>query len=437
MLTLTPPPKSALAPSVTVQRPRCKMKIAYLTAEYPKVSHTFIRREIQELERRGHEIVRFSVRPPSGPLVDPADQAEAARTVACLAQSKGDLIRSALGYGLRHPLMMNRAIRTMRRLNNRSDRGWIRHAAYLAEAAFLAKRLKAEGINHVHVHFGSNAAAVALLMKKLANISYSLTVHGPGEFDAPIGLSLAEKVAESTFTNAISHYGRAQLCRWVAPQHWDRIRIVRCTVNPEFLTTPTPIDPRSETLVSVGRLTAQKSPLHLLNAFAKAVRAGGPGRLAFAGDGELRPALERRIADLDLGHRVSITGWLSEAEVRGHIRAARALVLPSAAEGLPVALMEAFALGRPVVSTFTAGIPELVEPGENGWLVPAGDEARLADVLQRVLMTRIDRLESMGLEGHHRVQEYHHPEKEGAKLETIFQEFLPTTGSHASRPLST
>jgi len=400
------------------------LRIGYLTTEYPKVSHTFIRREIAELERRGHEIVRLSIRPPGGLLADPADRDEAEQTLTCLAEGKVRLLWHAAKWALSHPRRFAAAARTALRLHSTSDRGFIRHAAYLCEAAFLASRLRAKGISHVHVHFGTNAAAVALLMKRLAGITYSMTVHGPGEFDAPVGLSLKVKVAESTFTNAISNFGKAQLSRWVALEHWNRIHVVRCTVSPEFLASPPAFEQRANRLLCIGRLTPQKGQLQLVDAFARLVRFGASGNLVFAGDGELRGVIEERVRDLGIGPRVTITGWLGEAEVREEIRKARAIVLPSAAEGLPVVLMEAFALGRPVVSTFTAGIPELVEPGLNGWLVPAGDVEALTASLQEVLAAPDHRLQEMGLAGRKRVIRQHNPSVEGDKLETLFRTYL-------------
>jgi len=397
------------------------MRIAYLTTEYPKVSHTFVRREIAELERRGHSVERLSIRPPGGALVDPADQDEASKTLFCLKKSKLKLLAHAAGWTIRRPFRFASAVGTARRFYRKSDRGFVRHVAYLAEAAYLANYLRAKGIAHVHVHFGTNAATVAVLMKALAGITYSMTVHGPGEFDAPVGLSLAEKVAGSSFTAAISHFGKAQLQRWVSPEHWDRIHVVRCTVNPDFLAPPPSLDPTSDQLLCIGRLTPQKGQLLLLDAFAKLAASGSPGRLVFAGDGELREQIERRILRNGLSERVAITGWLSERQVREQIARSRAVVLPSSAEGLPVVLMEAMALGRPVVSTHTAGIPELVKQGENGWLVPAGDLESLTEALIELMATAPSDLRRMGMCGRQRVEKQHNSIAEGEVLERLLQ----------------
>ncbi len=402
-----------------------KLRLAYLTAEYPKVSHTFIRREISELTRRGHEIIRLSIRPP-GQLVDPADQEEAHLTLACLDRPRWELMSHGMKWAVTRPWRWVSAVRQAYRMYRVSERGMVRHLAYLTEAAFLAHKLKAQNIGHVHVHFGTNAAAVARLLKTLSGITYSMTVHGPGEFDSPVGLSLGDKVADATFTAAISHFGKAQLCRWVEPAHWDRIHVIRCTIDPKFLVPPTPIQSNADRLVCVGRLTAQKAPLPLVEAFAAHVRAGRAGHLVFAGDGELRGLVEAAVSRHGIGDRVTITGWLSETGVRQEMQNARAIVLPSSAEGLPVVLMEALAVGRPVVSTFTAGIPELVRPGENGWLVPAGDPDALATALCDVMETPADRLTEMGLAGRGLVERQHHPVIEGEKLEQLFRQYLPS-----------
>ena len=136
--------------------------------------------------------------------------------------------------------------------------------------------------------------------------------------------------------------------------------------------------PAARRLVCVGRLCEQKGQLLLVEAAHRLTAQGVDFELVLAGDGEMRGAIEALITHHNLQGRVRITGWISGEQVRNEILAARALVLPSFAEGLPVVIMEAMALRRPVISTFVAGIPELVRPGEHGWLVPAGDVEALA-----------------------------------------------------------
>jgi glycosyltransferase involved in cell wall biosynthesis len=305
-------------------------------------------------------------------------------------------------------------------MGRRSDRGLLRHLAYFVEACFLLGVVRRQGVEHMHVHFGTNPTAVARLIRCLGGPRYSFTVHGPDEFDAPRQLDLAGKVADAAFVVAISDYGAAQLRRWVPLDHWPKIQVVHCTVGEDFFREARPIDPASETLVCVGRLCPQKGHLVLIDALARLVSDGVDARLVLAGDGELRQIIEQRIRELDLLDRVEITGWIDEAEVRRRILAARALVLPSFAEGLPMVLMEALALGRPVISTYVAGIPELVRPGENGWLVPAGNVVQLAAALRSVLTTPADVLDAMAQAGRACVQERHSTVAEGARLERLF-----------------
>ena len=172
----------------------------------------------------------------------------------------------------------------------------------------------------------------------------------------------------------------------------------------------------------MGRLTAQKGQLLLLDAAQRLVRQGVDLKLVLAGDGEMRPEIERVIKDCGLEDHVEITGWLDEQAVRSRILSARALVQPSFAEGLPVVIMEALALRRPVISTTIAGIPELVKHGENGWLVPAGNIDELAAAMRRCLRASAEQIDAMGRAGQQRVRQMHHVEDEVAKLEHLFAE---------------
>ncbi len=398
------------------------MKLAYLTSQYPKVSHTFVRREIRELERRGHRILRLAIRRPEAAVVDPQDREEATRTLYCLGQPWHALVAAVPAMLLRRPREFACAMRLAIQMGRSSERGLARHLAYLVEACALARVVQREGVDHIHVHFGTNPAAVGRLIHALIGTSYSMTVHGPAEFDAPLGFDLAGKILDAEFVVAVSQFGATQLCRWVDPDLWPKIRVVHCSVDPAFFVDSSPITDDCDTLVCVGRLTPQKGPLLLIDALAALCERGVQARLVLAGDGELRGAVERRIFEADIGENVTITGWLSEEQVRAHIAASRCLVLPSWAEGLPVVLMEAFAMGRPVVTTHVAGIPELVRPGENGWLVPAGDLEGLVRAMQEALRTPAARLNEMGQAGRERVRRYHAVETEVDALEKLLRD---------------
>jgi glycosyltransferase involved in cell wall biosynthesis len=395
------------------------VKIAYLVNRYPKASHSFIRREIQALEELGFEVLRVSVRPSGDDLVDPRDRAEGPRTRRLLAP--GGLCAGVVAALLGRPLGLLRAALEALRLGWRSDRGLLVHLVYLAEACALARLARREGVRHVHAHFGTNPPAVCLLASLLGGLAFSFTVHGPEEFDRPTTLKLGRKVARARFVAAVSEFSRSQLFRWCAPGDWRKIHVVHCGVDELFLEArPLPVPERAR-LVCVGRLCEQKGQLLLLEAAAEVLAGGDELELVLAGDGELRGPIEAAAARLGLGGRVRITGWISNERVREEILAGRALVLPSFAEGLPVVLMEALALGRPVISTYVAGIPELVVPGRTGWLVPAGDTGALAQAMRAALRAAPAELAAMGRCGAEGVRERHDVRREAEKLAELFR----------------
>jgi len=375
------------------------MEIAYLTTEYPAVSHTFIRREILALEAAGHIIHRYSIQDCKN-ISDPIDELEQSKTFYCLSQGPFRLLTSGILCLVRTPIKTLKAIALVLEFNRKSERGLINHIAYFLEAALLLREFTAKGIRHEHVHFGTNAATVALLVSILGGPSYSFTVHGPDEFDAPRGFSLARKIAGSAFTVGISQYCSAQLKRWADLESWSRIEIVHCTVSDDFLLPVPKISSESNTIVCVGRLSAQKGIFTLLEAAQRLSELEFDFKIILAGDGELRQPIEAYIRELGLEDIVSITGWVDGSQVRELLLKSRGLVLPSFAEGLPVVLMEALAMKRPVVATHINGIPELVEDGVNGYLTIAGDIDSLIDGIRKLLQSPIAQLNRMGECGH-------------------------------------
>lgn len=381
-------------------------RVAYLVNQYPQPSQSFIRREVAALEAGGVVVDRHTVRAWRGPLPDPADEAERGKARVVLDAGAAGLLGATIGALLRSPRRFLDALRAAVRLGRASERGTLVHLVYLAEACVLRRRLAADEATHLHAHFGTNSTTVALLCRLLGGPPYSFTAHGPEEFDAPRALSLGEKVARSAFAVAVSRYGRSQLCRWSAYGDWGKVVVVPCGLDGLFLggePTPPPAAPR---LVYVGRLVEQKGPLVLVEAAGILRRRGVELELEIVGDGPMRGEVEAAVAREGLGDRVRLLGVRGNAGVREAIRSARAMVLPSFAEGLPVVLMEALALGRPVVSTYVAGIPELVTP-DCGWLVPAGDADALADAMAAALAADPAALAAMGAAGARRAADRH------------------------------
>ena len=380
------------------------MTIAYLVNHYPKVSHSFIRREILGLEEAGVSVRRFTLRAPDADLPDPQDRAEAGKTEVVLRQGAIRLLLATLGQLLRHPGRWFKAFRIAGGMGQGAPARILRQMAYLVEACWLADQM--EGVQHLHAHFGTNAAAVARLTHLLCGVPYSFTVHGPEEFDGPQWLDLPGKIADARFAVAISSFGRSQLMRWTDPRDWGKLRVVRCGVDAIFASAePQPLCEGPE-LSCVARLSGQKGLPLLIEAAALLKRRGVQFRLTVVGDGEMRNEIEQQIADNGLQECVVITGYLSAEGVRAAVAASRAMVLPSFAEGLPVVIMEALALRTPVIVTQIAGTPELVN-NECGWLIPAGAIEPLADAMEAALAATPARLRAMGEVGRARVLEQH------------------------------
>jgi colanic acid/amylovoran biosynthesis glycosyltransferase len=396
------------------------LRIAYFVNQYPKVSHTFIRREIAALERLGLTIERIALRGWDAEVTDAQDVAERERTRYVLRGGMAGLLLEALPVLAGRPARAWRSLRLALRMARRSERPLAIHLVYLLEACRVLRWLEQARATHIHAHFGTNSTEVVMLAHELGGPAYSFTVHGPEEFDKPEALGLARKVAGAAFVVAISSFGRSQLWRWVASAQWPRIQVVHCGLEEAFFAPADAIAaPSSRTLVCVGRICEQKGQLLLVDSAARLADAGVDFELVLAGDGEMRAVVEAAIARHGLGARVRITGWISSDQVRRELLAARALVLPSFAEGLPVVIMESMALARPVISTYIAGIPELVRDGVDGWLVPAGDVQAVADAMRACLDAAPERLAAMGSAARARVHERHHVDTEAARLKSL------------------
>ncbi len=201
------------------------LRIVFLINTYPRTSHSFIRREVLALEGQGSPVHRFAMRSrPQGPK-DPGDLAEDSRTEHVLKARRIALLGSALGWMALRPGRAIPALMMAWQMGGRAD-AQFRHLVYLMETAYVASRCKALKINYIHAYLGTNSASVAALVGALGGPGLSFTTRGPEKFDAPLSLSLGEKVAASRFTVAIASFGRSQLCRWSDPAKWHKIKVV-------------------------------------------------------------------------------------------------------------------------------------------------------------------------------------------------------------------
>ncbi len=380
-------------------------------------STTFIRREIEALVADGVEVVRFAARPWSEKLVDPLDLEEQKRTHYLLAGNVPNLLLAFARELVTNPVGLVRAFAVAFRLWRNARAGIGRHAGYLLQGIYFRQQAAQAGAAHVHTHFATNATAIALLSHVLGGPGYSFTAHGPDEFENTDRLSFDLKMSHAAFIAAISSFGRVQLVRASRWSHWPKIEIVHCGLAiPDF---PQTANPGNHVLVNIARFNSQKGLL-LIPAAVAALKDEFPAlKVVLIGDGEERGRLEAEIARHGVADMIELRGWRSNVEVRKTLMESRALLLPSFAEGLPVVIMEAFALGRPVISTYIAGIPELVD-ASCGWLAPAGDVEALSAAMRDALAAGPERLARMGDEARRRSVARHDVVTSARQLKALF-----------------
>jgi glycosyltransferase involved in cell wall biosynthesis len=393
-------------------------RIAYVINRYPMISHSFIRREILALEQQGFDILRISLQGWDAELVDEKDQQERLKTRYVLQKGPFALLLAALQTLLLMPGHFFSALALAIRVGRDAERPVPYHIAYLAEACYILPWLKSFGATHVHAHFGTNSSEIVMLAHALGGPPYSFTVHGQDEVRFG-GIDI--KVCRAAFVVAISSFGRSLLYRRVPYAHWSKIKVIHCGLEPAFHDIEAAPPPATARLICVGRLSKEKGQLLLVEAAHQLAQKGIEFELVLVGDGELRPEIEELIALYGLTRQIRITGWLSSNQVRKEVLAARGLVLPSFTEGLPVVIMEAMALRRPILATYVGGIPELVIQGQNGWLFPAGSAQELAAAMEDCLSKSPGELQKMGDAGYLRVMERHSIDTEAAKLAELFR----------------
>ena len=394
------------------------MLVGYFLNVYPGTSMTFIRTEINALEADGVTVARYAIRRSPDPLVTEADRREQTRTRYIL-DLRGQLALRLLAEIATNPLGFARAFAAMLALLGSARTRPIAHCAYLIEAIVLKAWCRADGVTHLHTHFSTNSAAVAMLCRRLGGPRYSFTAHGPNEFYTPERTRIPDKVRHAAFVACISEYCQAKVHEIAGAAARDKTHVVRCGIDLSMF-EPEPPPGGDAPLVCVGRLCPEKAQTVLVQAVAR-IAPRHPGlNVQLVGDGECRAEIEAMIRAEGLEDHVALLGWRSHAQVRALIAGARALVLPSFAEGLPIVLMEAMALGRPVVTTRITGIPELVTR-DTGWLVEPGDAAGLAEALDAVLTASDTEMAARAAAGRARVADLHDSTKNARRLRDLIE----------------
>jgi colanic acid/amylovoran biosynthesis glycosyltransferase len=359
------------------------LRIGYLVSHYPLPSHTFVRREVAALRKRGVEVETFSIRPAHS--LSEADRAEEARTFYVLHRPWLPIAASLVRTFARSPGRWLSTLSDALQHRLPGAKRLLLSFVYFAEAMRLALELERRGVTHLHNTFANPASHVGMAAARYLGIGWSIALHGLGDFDGPTTPLLGRKVAASRFVISVTDFGRGQTMRLSDPGDWHKLHVVRCGVEADALPQPAPRWPAPGEriqVLSVGRLSPEKGQVGLVEAFAAAVRKGLDAQLVLIGGGPEEARIRAVVDALGIGDRVEMRGALPESAVLEAMSQAHVFVLSSFMEGLPVVLMEAMALRLPVIAPAITGIPELVIHRETGLLYTVGRWDQLADRME-------------------------------------------------------
>lgn len=360
-------------------------KIAYLLHRFPRITDTFIKREIRSLQKSGTDVFVISVwKPDRSDTTTEILNEWSADTHFLLPKSGFSIATALFAASVRAPARFFGTLRLALSTARPGFRGLAYQLFYFVEAVLAADVIQRKAIDHVHNHIGDQSGTVTMLAANLAKVGYSITFHGwPVFFDAE-GSRIKEKVLGATFTRAISYFCRSQLMMFSGCNDLTRFEMVHCGLELDKYQYRPPAD-QVASVFCAARLSPEKGLEFLIHA-VKALRDQGHElELRLAGDGPRREELARLADELKLSDRVHFLGFLGEDEIIRELQDCDLFVLPSFVEGLPVSAMEAMAIGVPVIATNIAGTSELVEDGITGLLVRPSDSDALTDAIARMI----------------------------------------------------
>jgi glycosyltransferase involved in cell wall biosynthesis len=419
--------KSVDTPDVRTSSSAPSRYVAYLVSQYPALSMTFILREVLQLRDMGFHIDVASINSDRAVEDMTAEESsEAVRTYYLKEHGLAGATRAHFQTLLTNFVGYLRGMRLVLRLGGMDLKRLVFSFAYFTEALMVGVWMKRMKHRHLHAHLGSQAATVGLYVRNIFGFGLSITVHGPDEFYDTQGQYLEQKIAEADFICCISFYARSQLMKCSPSIHWSKLVVSRLGVDPNlFFPQPNRAAPDVFEILCVGRLTPAKGQHLLIDAVERLAQQGWAVRLRLVGGGSDEASLKQRAARIKNSESVIFEGPVNQDYIRNLYSKADLFCIPSLAEGIPVVLMEAMAMGIPCVSTRITGIPELIRDGIDGLLVAPSDLDGLVGALTK-LMEDAELRERIAKNGRARILEHYDLRLNVERLATIFDNRIST-----------
>jgi glycosyltransferase involved in cell wall biosynthesis len=361
-------------------------RVLYVVSQFPSWSETFIVREIRALLDQGVDVRILSLKHPSGELVheDAAALMDRVHHPPGMPAMLGNMLRAWCA----HPLLISATAATVVAGTWRSPTVLLKSLATLARSLGQLPWLLEFDPEFIHAHWSTYPATAAWMLARVMQRPFGFTCHAHDVFVNH--QLLGRKIADAALAVTISRHNVDWLDRNVTGLAQSKMQVVHCGVDLARIQWR-PDGRTSNLVVSVGRLVPMKGLGTLIEALALLRAHGVEFRCLIAGEGPERAALQASVFALGLQDQVELPGALPQERVRAALDEAVVFALPceiaadGSRDGIPVALMEAMAVGCPVVSCPVSGVPELIRDGEHGLLVPPHDPQALAIALRRLL----------------------------------------------------
>ena len=372
------------------------MRVAYVIPTYPPTPlQPFVVNEMVEVQDAGHDVVLVPLHPGPPATVRHGTFARLRPSLVLPAAIvNARIVGAALATVLRHPLRVLGVLAGLHRAAGTNPYAHARLLAVVPKALAAARWLPQAGVDRIHAHFATATAELAAIAGTIAGLPYSFTAHAYDIYSQRPRVrndTIAWKVRHAQQVFTVSRYGAALMRRHLPPSAHERVHTVYVGI-PTDLFHPEPLPPRDGPLrlLAAARFCEKKGLDTLIDACAILRDRGVAFHLKIFGDGELRPALAAQIERLGLTTLVTLGQPIPQEEMAREMRACHLFVMPCRQDrtgdmdGIPTVFMEAMASGRPVVSCAVSGIPELVQDGETGLIVPPNDARALAAAVERI-----------------------------------------------------